>query len=160
MVQCGKPSPHIYVLVALRTDVTNTAMEQKRILVIVDPEQAQHACLDRAAEMARRLDAAIDLYTCDWQERLPTRWLGAMTLLQYQALVREERQRWLEQLASPLRSQGLYVDTHPDWHPDVEQAVLNRIVATKPAGVIDDELYGIRERAIQSRAQGTSAVGT
>lgn len=122
-------------------------MKQARILVIVDPDQAEHPCLDRATELARPIDAMIELYSCDWEGALPARWAGAMTLPQYQALVREERSHWLEQLAHPLRSQGLCVITHSDWHPSVEQAVLAHIVATKPTNVLDDELYGMRERA-------------
>ena len=69
-----------------------------------------------------------------------------MTLLQYQTLVREERQQWLEELALPLRSKGLRVSTHSDWHPNVEQAVLSRIVATKPSAVLEEEIHGMRER--------------
>jgi hypothetical protein len=49
-------------------------------------------------------------------------------MLQYQTLVREERQQWLEQLAHPLRSSGLYVSTHSDFQPNVEHAVLSYIV--------------------------------
>lgn len=118
-------------------------MKQEHILVIVDPEQTRHPCLDRAAQLARRVEAMIELYTCDWNERLPANWVGSLTLPQYRALVREERQQWLEQLAQPLRSSGLRVSTHIDSHPNVEQAVLKRIVATKPTAVLDDELFGM-----------------
>ena len=121
-------------------------MKQACILVIVDPEQAQHPCLDRAAQLARPIGALIELYTCEWKEGLPPNWVGSLTMLQYQALVREERQQWLEQLAHPLRSSGLSVRTHSDFHPNVEQAVLNHIVTSKPTAVLDDELYGMRER--------------
>jgi hypothetical protein len=121
-------------------------MKQARILVIVDPEQGQHPCLDRAAQLARPSAAAIELYTCDWKEALPANWVGSLTMLQYQALAREERQRWLEQLALPLRSSGLSVSTHTDFQPNVEQAVLSHIVASRPTAVLDDELYGMRER--------------
>jgi nucleotide-binding universal stress UspA family protein len=121
-------------------------MKQARILVIVDPEQRQHPCLDRAAQLARPIGALIELYTCDWTEALPANWVGSLTMLQYQALVREERQQWLEQLALPLRSSGLPVSTHADFQPNVEQAVLNHIVVSKPTAVLDDELYGMRER--------------
>jgi hypothetical protein len=121
-------------------------MKQARILVIVDPEQEQHPCLDRAAQLARPIGASIELYTCDWKGGLPVNWVGSLTLLQYQALVREERQQWLEQLALPLRSSGLSVSTHTDFQPNVEHAVLSHIVASKPTAVLDDELYGMRER--------------
>lgn len=121
-------------------------MTHERILVIVDPEQAQHPCLDRAALLARPVGALVELYTCGWNQDLPARWVGSLTLPQYQALLREERQQWLEQLAQPLRSSGLCVNTHTDWHPNVERAVLNHIVATKPSAVLDEELYGMRER--------------
>jgi universal stress protein E len=121
-------------------------MRHERILVIVDPEQAQHPCLDQAVALARPSGALIELYTCDWNEGLPARWVGALTLPQYQALLREERLQWLEQLAQPLRSSGLRINTHSDWHPNVEQAVLNHIVAIKPSAVLDQELYGMRER--------------
>lgn len=124
-------------------------MKQERILVIVDPEQARHPCLDRAAELARPGDALIELYTCDWKEGLPAKWVGSLTLPQYQALVREERQQWLEQLAQPLRSSGLRVSTHSDLHPNVEQAVLSHIVVSRPTAVLDDELHGMRDRMPQ-----------
>ena len=125
-------------------------MEQERILVILDPDQAAHPCLDRAAALAAPNEALIELYTCDWKAVLPARWVGAMTLLQYQALVREERQHWLEELALPLRAKGLRVSTHSDWHPNVEQAVLSHIVATKPSTVLEEEIHGMRERTPQS----------
>lgn len=124
-------------------------MATTRILVIIDPEQAQHACLDRAAQLARPTGALIDLYTCDWSEGLPSDWVGSLTLQQYRALVREERQQWLEQLAQPLRSSGLTVTTHADSHANVEQALLSHIVASKPTAVLDDELFGMRQRMPQ-----------
>ena len=152
--QCGKPSPHICVCVGQRTDATKRRMTHQRILVIIDPEQAQHPCLDRAEQLARPVGALVELYTCGWTGELPARWVGSLTQLQYQALLREERQQWLEQLACPLRSSGLRVIAHTDWHPNVEQAVLNHIVATKPTAVLDEELYGMRERLPTYGAQG------
>ena len=153
-VSSGKPSPHICVCVGLRTDATKPRMTHERILVIVDPEQGQHPCLERATQLARPRGALVELYTCGWNGELPPRWVGSLTLPQYQALLREERQQWLEQLAHPLRLSGLRVTAHTDWHPNVEQAVLNHIVATKPTAVLDEELHGMRERMPNPAAQG------
>lgn len=127
-------------------------MKSNHVLVILDPKQSEHPALARVADVARSGSVSVELYSCDWEARVPARWIGSLTLAQYQALMREERGRWLEQLALPLRAQGLDVVTHSDWHPSVEQAVLNHIVATKPTMVIDDELYQISARSEAVRA--------
>jgi nucleotide-binding universal stress UspA family protein len=133
-------------------------MTHQRILVIVDPEQAQHPSLERAAGLARPTNALIELYTCGWSDGPPARWVGSLTQQQYRALLREERQQWLEQLAQPLRSSGLRVEAHTDWHPNVEQALLQYIVVTKPSAVLDEELHSLRERLPQYGGQGPVTV--
>ncbi len=121
-------------------------MDTKRILIVIDPELIDHPCIDRGAELAHRMDAALDLYTCDVDAGVPQSWVGAMSAFQYGSMVREQRLRLLERLAEPLRSQGLSVSTHSDWHPSLEDGILRHIVATKPWMVLDNELHEIRRR--------------
>jgi hypothetical protein len=125
---------------------TKLYMKPERILIVVDPELSDHPCIDRGAELAQRMDATLELYTCDVDAGIPEGWVGAMNALQYGSTVREQRLQFLEQLAEPLRSRGLSVSTHSDWYPSLESGVLRHIVATKPAVVLDDEMRGIRQR--------------
>ena len=121
-------------------------MEQFGILIVIDPERLDHPALEQGVEFAQRLDAALELYTCDVGEGVPERWAGSLSVQQFRSMVHEQRQQLLEQLAQPLRSRGVRVRTHSDWYPSLEQGVLRRIVAIKPGMVIEDELHGMRER--------------
>jgi hypothetical protein len=125
-------------------------MDEASILIVIDPERVDHPALEHGVEFAQRLDAVLELYTCDFGEGVPERWAGSLSLQQFRSMVREQRLQLLEELAQPLRARGVRVRTHSDWYPSLEQGVLRRIVAIKPGMVLEDELYGMRERILGS----------
>lgn len=125
---------------------TKVPMSEPTILVIIDPDRADHPAIGRGVRLARGSGAALELYTCDVEREVPEQWAGAMSSQQARMVLREGRLQLLEQLAQPLRAEGLCVGTHSDWHPSLEQGVLRHIVATKPGVVLEDELYDMRER--------------
>jgi hypothetical protein len=139
-------------------------MEHANLLLVIDPDAADHPCIARGADLARGLGATLELYVCDVVHSVPEGWIGALNLQQYRALLRERHVQLLEQLALPLRAQGLQVITRCDMSPSLEEGVLRHVVATKPRMVIDDELFGMRRRVHGAQqashdGEGLPAVG-
>jgi universal stress protein E len=103
--------------------------KQQRILVVIDPTATAQPALERAAWLAKLSDAQVELLICDYNGALREfRSLGPEAVNQARAALAESRLRRLNELAAPLRAQGIdaTVDArwdHPLYHGVVAKAV-------------------------------------
>ncbi len=102
----------------------------RRILVVIDPASLEQPALDKAARMAARGDAALELHVCDVDEGIAESWTGGAHMQEYRAL-REQRQlQELERLAAPLRARGLRVECSWQWHAPLELGIGHHVIRT------------------------------
>ena len=113
-----------------------------KILIVIDPTVTAQPALERIAHWPRPLDAQLKLFICDYnphldieQELSPTAFDSAR-----KALVLRHRQR-LEDLAAPLREQGLRVVTEVAWDHPVHEAIVRQAVDWGPDLVVKDTHY-------------------
>jgi universal stress protein E len=108
-------------------------MNLNMLLVVVDPTKQTQPALQRAAWLARKAGAALELLVCEYHTLLEGSSLfsSASRETARQKLL-QERIDWLESLAQPLRDEGLRVQTHARWGRPLHQQVLQRINELKP----------------------------
>ncbi|MDZ7643113.1 MAG: universal stress protein [Woeseiaceae bacterium] len=96
-----------------------------RVLCVIDPTTEQQHALDRAAWLAGRLGAELELFICYYNEYLSgDRFFDSPSLARAREEVIAGHRRHLDALASPLQAQGLKVTTDAVWdHPLYEGIV-------------------------------------
>jgi universal stress protein E len=115
--------------------------ERKRILVVVDPTSSAHPAIERAAWLARHISARIELFISDYSAQLAdTRRHGVPALEGRNAVLDRHRQR-LEQLAAPLRSEGLAVQTDVRWDYPLHDSIVRKAQDSSADLVIKDTHY-------------------
>src|ERR1700693_4946219 len=104
------------------------------ILVIVDPLVRDQPAIDKAAALARWLGAGIELLICDTKRSREAHLEGELPPLS-NAPLNDNLDALLEQLAEPLRDDGLDVTTHLIGGDPLYQAV-NAWMRNSPADVV------------------------
>jgi universal stress protein E len=113
----------------------------KTILVIVDPfTEHEQPVLARAAWLAERCGADIELFCCDYDAeidsgRVATVWIPDAGLRE-QRMLRDRRQ--LESFASALRGRRLQVTVNVAWDYPPAEAIARHVAATRPWLVAKD----------------------
>ena len=107
-------------------------MDIRQLLVVIDPTQETQPALRRAAWVARHSRAAIELLLCEHQSSLEGGLLDGPRLQQARDALLEQRMRWLEGMAEPLRAEGLTVTCETRWGRPQYKMILNRVAELKP----------------------------
>ncbi|MCQ4345982.1 universal stress protein [Pseudomonas stutzeri] len=108
-------------------------MPLKQLLVIIDPTQTPQPALARAAWIARRSGAALELLICEFNSTLDSGLLfDAPALDKARASLLAQRREWLEQLAAPLRQEGLTVGCEVRWGKPLHKMIIVRAEELKP----------------------------
>jgi universal stress protein E len=110
----------------------------EKILVVVDPTALRHPCIEKATRLAAGFGSTVELYVCDVDQSVPESWAGGSTLAQYRSVLRERRLGMLEELAAPMRADGIHVIVESEWHAPLEDAVIRRAIHTRADLVIKD----------------------
>jgi universal stress protein E len=123
----------------------------KRILVVVDPTATSHPAIERAAWLARRTKACIELFISDYAPQLvDVRSHGAAALEAHTAFIDRHRKR-LEQLAEPLRRTGLVVDVDARWGYPLHDSIVSKALDSAADLVFKDTHYhSVLKRSIFS----------
>lgn len=87
----------------------------RKILVVVDPAVHAQPALEKAARLALRCAARLELYVCDVEQDLPESWADGGRSDEFRDLKRRRLLEELERLAAPLRERGLAVDCLCEW---------------------------------------------
>ena len=107
-------------------------MRENTILVVIDLTTGTHQpALERAAWLAKQSGARLELFACDYDPDLDTGRLtavwGAAPSPREQSLLRRRGQ--LEELAAPLRKDGLVVTADVVWEHPFEAAIVKKAAA-------------------------------
>jgi universal stress protein E len=105
------------------------------ILVIVDPTAAEQPAVEKAALLAQKLDARMELYVCDTKTARETR-LAAHA--RADRLPVTNLKALLEDLAAPLRARGLDVTTEVESADPLHAALSDRAQRTTAELVVKD----------------------
>lgn len=110
-----------------------------RILCVVDPTVETQPALERAAWLASRTRAELDLLICYYNEYLSgTRFFDSASLEQARADVLDGYGQRLERLAEPFRRQGLTVRTVAIWDHPLHEGIVRHAAAINADIVFKD----------------------
>jgi len=113
-----------------------------RILAVIDPTADTQPAAAKAARLARRCGAALELFICDSDPALAGEFFfDASVLHRLRAEFLAERKEQLEEIAEPLRQTGLDVSTHVHWDNPLHEGILRRIEECEPDLVCKDTHY-------------------
>lgn len=108
-------------------------MQLHQLLVIIDPTQNPQPALERAAWIARQSGAALELLICEFNSSLDSGLLfDAPALDKARHSLLAQRREWLEQLAAPLREEGLKVTSEVRWGKPLHKMIIARAEELKP----------------------------
>jgi len=98
-------------------------MWENTILVVVDTAAGVHQpALERAAWLAKQSQGRLELFACEWDPDIDA---GRVAPDARDTLL-EQRQRTLDELATPLRQQGISVSVDVVWDHPLDVAILNK----------------------------------
>ena len=122
-----------------------------RILVVVDPTASAHPAVERAAWLARHKPARIELFISDYAPQLvDPRFHGVPEGDSRAALIERHRRR-LEQIAEPLRSGGLSVETDARFDHPLHDSIVKKALDSAADFVVKDTHYhSVLKRSIFS----------
>jgi universal stress protein E len=113
-----------------------------RILAVVDPTAAVQPALDKATLLARRFDATLELFICDFDPALSGKPLNETERIrELRDEFVAERMEFLEERADELRGEGIATETHVHWDNPVYRGILRRVEESSPDLVVKDTHY-------------------
>lgn len=113
-----------------------------RILAVLDPTSDAQPAVGKAATLARRFGATLELFVCDFDPALAgQRFSDTDQLRQLREEFLTERAEFLEQLADELRGEGLAVETHLHWDNPLYRGIVRRVQESSPDLVVKDTHY-------------------
>ena len=125
------------------------AKNKRVVLVVVDPTASSHPSIERAAWLARHEPAQIELFISDYAPQLAQSRNGGTA--DARANVVERHRNRLEQLAEPLRAEGLAVAVDARWDYPLHDSIVRKTVDAGADLVIKDTHYhSVLKRSIFS----------
>lgn len=116
--------------------------DNKSILVVIDPTAERQPALERAAWLAGRLGASLELLICDYDQHLSGgRFFSFDAMKGAQRELLQMHVLRLEALATPLREQGLTVGVDARWEHPLDHGVLRKTAELQPIIVAKDTHY-------------------
>ncbi len=114
-------------------------MADKTILVVVDPTVEKQPAVDRAASLAQKASADLELFICDYDPEIEagvvsTVWIDQPAKENLMGILEQK----LEALAAPLRERGLNVAVDVAWDHPLDEGIVRKIVASRPWLVFKD----------------------
>jgi len=113
--------------------------EISTILAVVDPTVEDQPAMRRAAWLAARTGAELELLVCYYNEYLSgDRLFDSPSLEKARAEVIANQERHLEELAEPLRKNGVVVRTSAVWDHPLYEGIIRKAVASGADIVLKD----------------------
>lgn len=109
----------------------------RNILVIVDPTAKHQPAVTKAALLAERFAARLDLFICDTKAARNIR-MAEQLRLSKKAPFEDSLPQWLESIAAPLRQRGIEVTTDLQVADPLHTALLERVKHTCAELVVKD----------------------
>lgn len=107
-------------------------MQLKKFLVVVDPKRGRQPALKRAAWLAEKASASLELLLVEYDSSFDGFHLFGSGGNKGKDSLLTNKQEWLDVLAKPLRDQGLTVNTTVRWNKLSYKEVLNFANEIKP----------------------------
>jgi universal stress protein E len=113
-----------------------------RILAVIDPTTESQPALAKAATLARRCAATLELFISDFDPSLSGQpFFDTDKLRQLREEFVGERLEYLEETAEDLRAEGLAVETHVHWDNPTYRGIVRRVEESSPDLVVKDTHY-------------------
>ena len=116
---------------------------ENRILVVVDPSASnEQVCVERAAWLATSLDLDLELLICHYEHILTgARSDNTAFLERSREFAIGQQRKKLEEIARPLREQGLGVIVTAVWDRPLGDGIVRHVLRTNPRMVVKDTHY-------------------
>jgi universal stress protein E len=112
------------------------------ILVVVDPTAKAHPAIERAAWIAARTGAKIELFICEYDQYLAgERFFDSAALEKARASLVQRTLQRLRKLAQPLLDKGLAVSTDAAWDHPLHEGIVRKVTKSGPGLVVKDTHY-------------------
>ena len=124
----------------------------RRLLVVIDPTASAQPALERAAWLAKKLPAALELFVCDYDPNIAdARVVDAEVQNHARSQLLEARRRWLGELAKPLADSGIEVTLDVRWDYPLYEGILRKAADSRADIVVKDTHYhSVLKRSIFS----------
>lgn len=110
-----------------------------RILVVIDPTVTEQPALERAAWLAKSAGAELELLVCYYNEYLSgDRLFDSPSLEKARKEIIDGQAKHLEELAEPIRSNGVVVKTSAVWDHPLHEGVVRHAVNNDADIVVKD----------------------
>lgn len=110
-----------------------------KILAVIDPASKTQPAMQRAAWLAEKTGAELELLICYYNEYLSgDRLFDSPSLEKARREVLENSEKLLERLAEPLRKTGVVVKTTALWDHPLFEGIVRRVVETEAEIVFKD----------------------
>lgn len=110
-----------------------------RLLCVVDPTTESQPTIGRAARLAARTGAELELLVCYYNEYLAaTRLFDAEKLERVRTDILMSFEEWLERFAEPLRAEGITVRTSAIWDHPLQDGIVRHAMKTGAGLVFKD----------------------
>ena len=110
-----------------------------RILTVVDPTVEEQPAMHRAAWLAEKTGAELELLVCYYNEYLSgDRLFDSPSLEKARHEVISTQEKRLEELAEPIRKQGIVVTTSAVWDHPLHEGVVRHAVSSQADIVFKD----------------------
>jgi universal stress protein E len=110
-----------------------------RILAVIDPTTNEQPAMQRAAWLAKSTNSELELLMCYYNEYLSgDRLFDSPSLEKARAELMGRQSKHLEDLAEPLRADGLKVKTAANWDHPLYEGVVRHAVESKVDIVVKD----------------------
>jgi universal stress protein E len=115
----------------------------KKVMVVIDSKSDHQFALDKALQLARSDDFELQLFSCEQDQHLiEGYYFEAGDIEKIQAAAIQDRIEALEQIAEPLRENGLTVSTAATWSYPNYQGVIDQVESER----IDLVIYHVAPR--------------
>ena len=102
-----------------------------KVLAVIDPTADEQPALQRAAWLARKAGAELELLVCYYNEYLSgDRLFDSPSLEKARSEVIANQERHLEELAEPVRESGIVVTTTANWDHPLYEGIVRHAVAS------------------------------
>jgi len=113
--------------------------DTSKVLVVIDPTSKDQPALDRAAWLAKKTGAELELLICYYNEYLSgDRLFDSPSLEKARAEVIQSHKKYLETISEPLREQGISIHCTANWDHPLHEGIVRHAVACKADIVIKD----------------------
>jgi universal stress protein E len=113
--------------------------EISNILAVIDPTTQHQPGLHRAAWLAKKTGAKLELLVCYYNEYLSgDRLFDSPSLEKAREEVLKSQKKHIEALAAPLRADGITVETSAIWDHPLHEGIVRHAISTKADLVIKD----------------------